>query len=172
MRRLASTLLALLPLLFTATLLAASAHGDEAGDKPATKKDAPLAGVYRFEGGQKNGGEAASEDLKQAKVSITATEIVATDKDDNRTYMATYTLDTAQKPWRIRMESILPAVGAKADGLVEMQDDGIVRIIYALPGGEMPTEFKTKEKQHMWVLKAERKDGRPAEKAEDKESAK
>ncbi len=171
MRRLTLTLLALLPLLFTATLLTGTAQGDDSADK-ATIKEAPLAGVYRFEGGQKNGGEAPQENLKQAKVSISATEIVATDKDDNRTYVATYTLDTAKKPWRIRMESILPAIGAKADGLVEVQDDGIVRIIYALPGGETPTEFQTKEKQHMWVLKAQRKDGKPTEKVEKSDAEK
>ena len=43
-----------------------------------------------------------------------------------------------------------------AKGLIEKKGD-TVKLIYALPGGETPTEFKTKEKQLMFVLKNERK---------------
>ena len=43
-----------------------------------------------------------------------------------------------------------------AMGLMEMEGD-TVKLIYALPGGEMPTEFKTKEKQLMFIMKNEKK---------------
>ena len=147
-----------LSLVLTALALPFANAADEATDSDA----AQLAGVYRFVSGEKNGGEAPDENLKQSKVSITAKEIVATDQADKRTYVATYKLDTSKKPWRISMESILPAVGAKAEGLIE-KDGDTVKIIYALPGGETPTEFKTKEMQHLWVLKAQAKPGEKQE---------
>ena len=39
-----------------------------------------------------------------------------------------------------------------AKGLIEKEDD-TVRIIYALPGGDLPTEFRTKDKQLLFVMK-------------------
>jgi hypothetical protein len=44
------------------------------------------------------------------------------------------------------------SAGEIARGLIE-QEGETVRLIYALPTGEIPTEFKTKEKQLMFVLK-------------------
>ena len=129
--------------------LAPIAKGQEASEKQA----ASLAGRYSFVSGEKNGGEAPEESLKDSKVSITAKEIIATDRSNKRTYMATYTLDTSKKPWRISMESLVPTIGAKAEGLVAIEGDTL-KIVYALPGSEAPREFRTKEGQHLWVLKA------------------
>ena len=46
--------------------------------------------------------------------------------------------------------------GKELKGLVERKDDTI-RIIYAGPGAEAPTEFKTKQNQAMYTLKADAK---------------
>jgi uncharacterized protein (TIGR03067 family) len=127
-------------------------------EEPTDADAASLAGTYRFVSGEKYGGEEPAENLKQSKVSITAGEIIATDQDNKRSYVATYKLDTTKKPWRISMESIVPTIGAKAEGLVS-KDGDTLKLIYALPGGDLPTEFKTKEKQLMWVLKADKKPG-------------
>jgi uncharacterized protein (TIGR03067 family) len=129
------------------------------GEEPAASEEASkLAGTYRFVSGAKHGGEASAEDLATSKVSITAKEIIATNGENQRTYVATYTLDTSKTPWRITMESLVPTIGAKAEGLVSLEGDTL-KLIYALPGGETPTEFRTREKQHMWTLKAEPKPG-------------
>ena len=45
--------------------------------------------------------------------------------------------------------------GKELHGLIERKDNNI-RIIYAAPGGEAPKEFKTKEGQAMYTLKAEK----------------
>jgi hypothetical protein len=49
----------------------------------------------------------------------------------------------------------------KADGLIERKGDTIT-LIYALPGGDLPTEFKTQGRQLMLTLRtlgAEKKSG-------------
>jgi|GEM_PF-1426125 len=134
------------------------------GQEKSNRETSDLAGRYSFVSGEKNGGESPDENLKDSKVSITAKEIIATDKSDKRTYVATYTLDKSKEPWRISMESLVPTIGAKAEGLVSV-DGETLKIIYALPGAEAPTEFKTKKGQHLWVLKAE-KDAKANQSAE------
>ncbi len=57
-----------------------------------------------------------------------------------------------------------------AKGLIE-KDGDTVKLIYALPGGEMPTEFKTKEKQLMFVMKNENKTRGTTEKEADRRLA-
>jgi hypothetical protein len=42
--------------------------------------------------------------------------------------------------------------GEVARGLIQ-KEGNTVRLVYALPEGEIPTEFKTKEKQLMFVMK-------------------
>ena len=50
--------------------------------------------------------------------------------------------------------------GEIARGLIQQDkdDDNVVRLVYALPTGETPTEFKTKEKQLMFVMKKDASD--------------
>ena len=52
------------------------------------------------------------------------------------------------------------SAGEVARGLIQQDkdDDYVVRLVYALPTGETPTEFKTKEKQLMFVMKKEKSD--------------
>ena len=50
------------------------------------------------------------------------------------------------------------SAGEIARGLIQQDkdDDNVVRLIYALPTGEIPKEFKTKEKQLMFVMKKQK----------------
>jgi hypothetical protein len=51
------------------------------------------------------------------------------------------------------MTSMLaPTKGETVKGLIE-KDGEQLRLIYALPGGAMPKEFKTQEKQLLFVMK-------------------
>ena len=50
-----------------------------------------------------------------------------------------------------RVES---SAGEIARGLVKKEGDTL-HLIYALPAGEIPAEFKTREKQLMFVMKKE-----------------
>ena len=50
------------------------------------------------------------------------------------------------------MTSTAPKAGEKAAGVIEVDGD-VVKLAYNLPGGEAPTDFKTGEKQHLFVLK-------------------
>ena len=98
---------------------------------------------------------------KGAIVNITQGRIVGTDKKETHFFAATYTVDASKKPMRIDMKTIPPerpagtapkAEPMAATGLVKKEGDTLT-IVYALPGGKPPTDFKTGEKQQMFVMK-------------------
>src|SRR5436305_2174801 len=104
---------------------------------------ARLVGTYAIVAGEKGGRPEADERIKGTTVRITADRIVVTDSNTKETFAATYKVDTGKKPWAITMTSTLPpSKGETARGLIERNGD-TVRLIYALPGGEAPTRFKT-----------------------------
>ena len=41
-----------------------------------------------------------------------------------------------------------------AEGLIEKQSDDTLRLVYNLPGGEAPDDFKADKNQQMFILKA------------------
>lgn len=130
-----------------------------ADDRPADdkKKGGPLVGTYVITGGEKHGKEIPPDRLADNLVNITAQSFVVFDKDKNETYAATYRLDATKKPWRITLTSTLgPAKGVKAEGLVEVKADR-VKLIYALPEGKVPTEFRTQDRQVLFLLKKQEK---------------
>jgi uncharacterized protein (TIGR03067 family) len=138
------------------TLLAVEPPSALPEDKKADKADkvvaSPLDGTYTVVSGEKDGKPVPAERLKGSIVVFAGNTIVGTDKDKKEFFSATYTLDTAKKPWVIRMKSITPKE-AEATGLVKKEGDTLT-IVYSLPGASAPTEFRTKEKQHLFVLKA------------------
>jgi hypothetical protein len=80
--------------------------------------------------------------------------VTTTDKNDQQTFAAEYQLDLSGKTPAILMTSTLgPDKGMKTAGLVSKIGD-MVQLIYHLPGGTPPTEFKTRDGQLMVVLKA------------------
>ena len=143
--------------------IATSALSD---DKPKPKTSgAPdeLIGGYTVVAGEKYGEKEATERIEGTTVRIAEDAIVVLDKEKKEVYVQTYKIDTASTPWKITMKSkVTPykqekgSEEAVAHGLIE-KDGDTVKLIYALPGTPAPTEFKTKSKQLMFVLKNEKK---------------
>ena len=123
-------------------------------DKTITPES--LVGQYVITSGEKEGVKEPDERIKGTTVTFTKEKVIVADKDKKEIYSASYTLDTTTTPCEITMTSqVKDSVGEIARGLIQKDkdDDKVVRLIYALPTGEIPKEFKTKEKQLMFVLK-------------------
>lgn len=116
------------------------------------KAEAKLEGAYTVVSGEENGKAVPAEKVKGSVVRFTADMILGADKDKKEFFAAKYTLDAAKTPWVIRMTSTAPKE-AEAVGLVKKEGD-TVTLIYALPGAPAPTEFKTRDRQNMFVLKS------------------
>jgi len=138
--------------LMVAVMLAAQAQSGEkkGSDKALTPK--ALAGAYKIVSGEHFGKAIAEKELETDQTSFTEDAVTVFDKNTKKVYAATYKLDSGKSPARIHMTSIEPKKGETADGLIKMEGD-TVTLIYALPGGEVPTEFKTKGKQQMFTMK-------------------
>ena len=151
------TILALVVLAFAGAVAVADdppKRDKQPGDK--TNK-ANLEGTYTIVSGEKDGKAVPKEEIDGSVVVFTGTTIMGTDKDKKEFFSATYTLDTSKKPAVINMTSKLPGKDGKpkeeaAAGLVKWDAD-TVTLVYSLPGGKTPTEFKAGEKQHLFVLK-------------------
>jgi uncharacterized protein (TIGR03067 family) len=117
-----------------------------------------LAGSYSIVSGEREGQKESPEHIQGTWVTFTGNTVTVTDKDKKETYSATYKIDGSKTPAVITMtEKTGPTKGERARGLIE-KDGDTVKLIYALPGGDMPTGFeKTKSKQLMFVMKRERK---------------
>ncbi|MBX3333711.1 MAG: TIGR03067 domain-containing protein [Nitrospira sp.] len=121
------------------------------GSSSDTAKPAVLVGDYHIIGGERAGTPIDQHEL-DAVITIREQTITAYDKEQNKTFAATYTLDTKHMPWKITMISTkAPETGVISKGLIEAEGDKI-RLIYALPNGQPPTDFKTGEQQQMFVL--------------------
>ena len=153
--------------------LGSLAFATDDDDKPKVKNDAhapeSLIGAYTVESGEKFGEKEPKERIEGTTVRFAEDAIVVLDKDKKEVYAQTYKIDSSKMPWTIVMKSkITPYTKGKdeetvAKGLIE-KDGDTVKLIYALPGGETPTEFKTKEKQLMFVMKNENKTTKKDEK--------
>jgi uncharacterized protein (TIGR03067 family) len=118
---------------------------------------ADLVGGYTIVSGEKFGLKEPVERIKGSTARFTEDRIVVMDKDKNEVYGASYKLEQAEKCCRIVMTSKLAdKEGEVARGLIE-KDGDTIRLIYALPGGAEPTEFKTRDKQLMFELRNTRK---------------
>lgn len=112
-----------------------------------------LVGGYTIVSGEKDGEKEPADRIKGTTVRIALNGIVVTTPDKKEVFVSSYEIDTSKKPWHITLKSKLsPGEGEVAKGLIE-KDGDTVKLIYALPGGETPTEFKTKAKQLMFVMK-------------------
>lgn len=141
------------PLAFAALVLVcvqAKYEEQATADKTAALK---LPGDYVIVSGEKFGQKEPEERIKGTRVHFSDDRVIVTDKNKKETYVANYKLDLSKTPAVITMTSTLaPSVGETAKGLVE-KDGEQLRLIYALPGGDLPTDFKTKEKQLLFVMK-------------------
>lgn len=148
---------ALFALSVTVMAIARPQEKPEKGDEK--KATAALEGGYTIVSGEKAGKAIPEAEIKGSIVRFTGDKILGTDKDKKEFFSATYTLDTSKAPWVINMTSKEPKE-AKATGLIKKEGDTIT-IVYALPGGEAPKEFKTREGQQMFVLKNTNKSKEP-----------
>jgi uncharacterized protein (TIGR03067 family) len=124
-----------------------------AGALKAADGAADLVGGYTIVSGEISGIPEREERIKGSVVRFSEDRVVVVDKESKELFGATFKLDTTQSPWQITMTSKLGQnEGQVARGLIE-KDGDTVRLIYALPGGQTPTEFKTKDKQLMFVMK-------------------
>jgi uncharacterized protein (TIGR03067 family) len=113
---------------------------------------ADLTGEYRIISGERNGAAIAQDELNNSIIKIGEKTITAFDKERKETFAATYTIDTSRTPWHLTMISTkAPETGVIAKGLIQADQNG-VKMIYALPNGGQPTEFKAGERQQMFVM--------------------
>lgn len=133
------------------------AQSPAASDKPDKDGLAErLVGEYTIVSGEEGGRELPDSQVKGSLVRFSADRVVVTDKNTKEIFGATYTLGTSGTPRRVTLVSKLaPIEGTVAQGLIEKEGD-TVRLIYALPGGKAPTEFKTGEKQLLFVMKGKK----------------
>ncbi len=128
--------------------------GSTSGDK-TEKACTPetLVGRYTIVSGEKDGVKEPEERIKGTVVTFTKEKVVVVDKEKKERYSASYKLDSTKNPSDIIMTSrVESSPGEIARGLIRKEGDTI-KLIYALPTGEIPSEFKTKEKQLMFVMK-------------------
>ena len=111
-----------------------------------------LSGTYTIVSGERAGKKIPDEEIKGAQVTFTKGKVTGTDKDKKEFFAATFTIDVSPLPNRIDMVSTAPKAGEKASGVIEIAGD-TVKICYNLPGGEVPKDFKTHDKQQCFVLK-------------------
>jgi uncharacterized protein (TIGR03067 family) len=135
-------------------LVASAGFADDKTGSAGTKID----GTYTLVSGERDGKPMADADVKDCKVTITADKITGTSKDGKEFLNATYTVDDkkdetkreGQKTCHITLKS---GDGKTYKAMCEKTADGL-KMVYHLDGGEEPTEFKTKDKQVMLVLKS------------------
>ena len=116
-----------------------------------------LEGQHPIVAGEYGGKPLAEADFKGATFRFTADKLVGMTKDNTEFLVADYTLDASKTPCVIIIKPTAGSdKGKELRGVVERAGDTI-RIAYGAAGAEGPKEFKTKEGQAMYTLKAEKK---------------
>jgi len=138
-------------------LAGSAAMVQETGSKPAGSDKActpeDLVGRYVIVSGEKDGMKEPEERIKGTIVTFSKETVVVEDKDKKELYSASYKLDSKKNPSDIIMTSkVQESAGEIARGLIKKEGDTL-HLIYALPTGEVPAGFKTREKQLMFVMK-------------------
>jgi uncharacterized protein (TIGR03067 family) len=113
-------------------------------------------GMYQVTAGERNGEKIPAEQLEGVRVRIAANAITTYDKNKKEVYVASFTIDTGRQPHRVTLTAkVTPGdkgEGTKSEGLIKMADDAVT-LVYALPGGTAPTDFKTTRGQQMFIMK-------------------
>src|SRR5262249_38342450 len=120
-------------------------------DKPPVvdekKVKSSLEGDYDIISGERDGKAIPEARIQGGFVRIADGMMIGIDKDRKNVFTTTYTLNTTETPWKIEMKTIrITKADAtevpqdmKANGLIK-KEGGTLTVIYALPGGEEPTE--------------------------------
>jgi uncharacterized protein (TIGR03067 family) len=134
------------------TLLAALGFAATAVADEKTGGADKLEGLYTIVSGEEDGKPVPAKHLEGSVLQFKDGQVIGTDKNEKQFFAAKYKLVTSAKPYRISMVSETPVPGTKSEGIIEVDGD-TVKLCYNLPGGAVPTSFKTKEKQHCFTLK-------------------
>jgi uncharacterized protein (TIGR03067 family) len=116
-----------------------------------------LEGQYTVMSAERDGKAVPADELTGRTFRITAEKIVAADKDGKDVWAMTYTIDVSKTPAVLRLKGTGSEEGKEFTGLVERTANNEVRLIYNNEGGKAPTEFRTKDKQSMFVLVPQKK---------------
>ena len=123
---------------------------NSADDKEKPKLD----GQHQIISGERDGKALTENDIKGCTFRFTGDKVVGATKDNTEFLNGTYALNCDKSPCMITIKLAQGSdKGKELHGLVERTGDTI-RIIYAGPGAPDPTEFKTKQNQAMYTLKA------------------
>jgi uncharacterized protein (TIGR03067 family) len=115
-----------------------------------------LDGQHAIVAMERNGIALEQSDYKGATLRFTGDKVVGANKDNTEFLTADCTLNSDKKPCEIVLKITSGSnKGKELQGLIERKDNTI-RLIFANPGGDRPTEFKTKENQVMYTLQAEK----------------
>lgn len=125
------------------------ALGQGQPDKPK------LEGMWIATAGEHNGQKLPESMVEGTTFRINGDKLVAATKDSKEFINSVFVLNDEKKPCEITLKLTGSNEGKSLEGLVERKGDE-VKIIYALLGGEKPTEFKTKDKQVMYTLKVQK----------------
>jgi len=118
-------------------------------------KATDLVGVYDIVAGEKYGVEEPKDRIEGSTVRFTEDRVVVMDKEEEEVYGATYNLEESRDDGATVIKMVSKLAEAEDEvsyGLIDKKDDQ-VRLIYALPGAMRPSDFKTKDKQLMFVLR-------------------
>jgi len=125
-------------------------YSEDAAEKPK------LEGQHAIVAKEQNGTALNEADFKGATIRFTDGKLVGSNKDGNDFLTADYTIDSSKKPCAIVLKVTSGSNnGRELQGMIDRKDNTI-RLVFAYPGGEQPTEFKTKDKQVMYTLQAEK----------------
>lgn len=137
-------------LALSAGLFAASvAAQEQRRDDPTT--DSNFVGTYTVVSAERDGKSMPDDRTVGMVFTFEKDRVKGVDKDKKEFVDATYTIETASRPWVIRFKSTLPKA-TETTGLIEKNKE-TVKLIYALPDGAAPSEFKTKPRQLMVTLR-------------------
>ena len=126
----------------------AAAIADDSRTEPSKYQ-----GSYQIVRGERDGKAIPDREIAGSTVEFKGNAIIGSDKDKKMFFACTFALDTKTTPQTISMTSTTPIAGEKSAGVIEISNDGTIKICYALPGGDVPTGFTTKQKQQCFVLK-------------------
>jgi uncharacterized protein (TIGR03067 family) len=115
-----------------------------------------LEGQHAIIAMERNGVALDQGDFRGSTLRFTDGKLVGANKDGAEFLNADYNLDANKAPCSIVLTITSGSnKGKELQGLIERKDNRI-RVIFAHPGGERPTEFKTQENQVMYTLQVEK----------------
>lgn len=109
-----------------------------------------LKGSWTIVSGVNQGKPIAADSLKGSRVIFGENTIIVLDAELKELYKTSYKLTGQKPPFQINMTTEVPnQEPTRGLGLIEFRDSGL-RLCYALPGGQRPTKFESREgSKHM-----------------------